>query len=203
VSRLERALGQAARTLDALGAGWALVGGLAVSVRTEPRFTRDIDIAVSVADDAEAEALVRDHRTRGYEVVALVEQEETDRLATARLVPPGEDEAGIVVDLLFASSGVEPDVEPEIVAAADRVRVMAGLELPVARVGHLIAVKLLAEDERRPADRADLAALIAAVEAAELDRARAAIRLISERGFDRGRDLAGGLEMLLAGRANS
>jgi len=185
--------------LDGLSAGWALVGGLAVSVRTEPRFTRDIDIAVSVADDAEAEALVRDHRTYGYEVVALVEQEQTARLATARVVPPGEDEAGIVVDLLFASSGIEP----EIVAAADRVRVMAGLELPVARVGHLIAVKLLAEDERRPADRADLAALIAAVEAAELDRARAAIRLISERGFDRGRDLAGGLEMLLAGRANS
>ncbi len=199
MSRLERALDQAARTLDALAAGWALVGGLAVSVRTEPRFTRDIDIAVSVTDDAEAEALIREHRTGGHEVVALVEQEGTDRLATARLVPPGEDEGGIVLDLLFASSGVEP----EIVAAADRLDVMVGLELPVAQTGHLIATKLLAEDEDRSTDRADLAALLAVAGPAELDRARVAVRLISERGFDRGRDLGGALETLLAGRAHS
>jgi hypothetical protein len=37
---------------------WALVGGLAVSVRTEPRFTRDVDLAVAVFDDNEAEALI-------------------------------------------------------------------------------------------------------------------------------------------------
>jgi len=33
----------------------ALVGGLAVSARTEPRFTRDLDVAVAVPDDAGAE----------------------------------------------------------------------------------------------------------------------------------------------------
>jgi hypothetical protein len=33
---------------------FALVGGLAVSVRVEPRFTRDIDLAVAVANDANA-----------------------------------------------------------------------------------------------------------------------------------------------------
>lgn len=37
---------------------WAIVGGLAVSVRTEPRFTRDLDLAVAVSDDQAAEALV-------------------------------------------------------------------------------------------------------------------------------------------------
>ncbi|MBA3393554.1 MAG: hypothetical protein H0T89_12975 [Deltaproteobacteria bacterium] len=36
----------------------ALIGGLAVSARTEPRFTRDIDVAVAVADDESAEAIV-------------------------------------------------------------------------------------------------------------------------------------------------
>lgn len=36
----------------------ALIGGLAVSVRAEPRFTRDIDLAVTVRDDADAERLV-------------------------------------------------------------------------------------------------------------------------------------------------
>jgi hypothetical protein len=35
------------------------VGGLAISVRSDPRLTRDADLAVSVADDQEAEALMR------------------------------------------------------------------------------------------------------------------------------------------------
>ena len=35
--------------------GIAVVGGIAVSVRTEPRFTRDIDFAVAVESDADAE----------------------------------------------------------------------------------------------------------------------------------------------------
>lgn len=39
---------------------FALVGGLAVSARTEPRFTRDADLAVALASDAEAEALIRE-----------------------------------------------------------------------------------------------------------------------------------------------
>ncbi len=34
---------------------FALVGGLAVSARTEPRFTRDADLAVALTSDAEAE----------------------------------------------------------------------------------------------------------------------------------------------------
>ena len=43
----------------------ALIGGLAVSARTEPRFTRDADLAVAVTSDAEAEA-------PHYEVDAVV-----------------------------------------------------------------------------------------------------------------------------------
>jgi hypothetical protein len=39
---------------------FALVGGLAVSIRTEPRFTRDADLAVALANDAEVEALIHD-----------------------------------------------------------------------------------------------------------------------------------------------
>lgn len=195
MSRLELALSEVGIVLDDLAAAWALVGGLAVSVRTEPRFTRDVDIAVAVRDDAEAESLVREHRDRGYELVALVEQDETGRLATARLAPPDEDAAGVVVDLLFASSGIEP----EIVAQAERLAVMEGLQLPVARSGHLIAVKLLAEDAARPADRADLAALVRDAAPNELDRARRGIELIRARGFHRGRDLERALETLLAG----
>lgn len=38
------------------GHGVALVGGFAVSVRTEPRFTRDVDLVVAVDDGQQAEA---------------------------------------------------------------------------------------------------------------------------------------------------
>jgi hypothetical protein len=71
-------------------ADFALVGSLAVSVRTEPRFTRDADFAVAVPGDGEAEALIRHLRARGYEVAALVEQEAVGRLATARLTVAGD-----------------------------------------------------------------------------------------------------------------
>ena len=43
--------------LTALGFRHAIVGGLAVSARTEPRFTRDVVVAVAVRSDSEAEAL--------------------------------------------------------------------------------------------------------------------------------------------------
>lgn len=49
--------------------------------------------------------------------------------------------SGAVTDLLFASYGVEP----EIVEGADRIRAPPDLVLPVATVGHLIAMKLRPE----------------------------------------------------------
>ena len=73
-----------------------------------------------------------------------MEQEATSRLATVRLVSPGQTASGVVVDLLFASSGIEP----EIVAAADPLEVFPGVTLPVACRGHLIALKTLSRDDR-------------------------------------------------------
>ncbi len=99
------------------------------------------------------------------------------------------------MDLLFASSGIEP----ELVAAAERIPFTSALELPVARVGHLIAVKLLAEDDsERPQDRVDLGALASVASEADIAEARAAVDLISERGYDRGRDLVAALVALVA-----
>ena len=46
VSRAEAALRRIISDLQALDRRFALVGGLAVSARTEPRLTRDADIAV-------------------------------------------------------------------------------------------------------------------------------------------------------------
>lgn len=172
---------------------WALIGGFAVSARAEPRFTHDIDIAVAVDDDAGAEALVRSLLTDGYRVLASIEQDATGRLATVRLRSPASGDDDVVVDVLFASSGIEP----EIVRAADPIEVVPGLALPVARTGHLIALKLLArDDDLRPQDRSDLQSLSSAASSADLADARDAVQLISRRGFSRDRDLAAALESL-------
>src|SRR5713226_9575459 len=140
MNRLAATLAQVSGDLDELSVSWAVVGGLAVSVRGEPRLTRDIDVAVSVDSDRDAERIVRALRDRGYRPVELVEHETARRLATARLSL--EEPSGIVIDLLFASCGIEP----EIVAQSELVEVFPSLRVPVARRPHLIAMKLLARD---------------------------------------------------------
>lgn len=165
-----------------------------MSVRTEPRLTRDADLAVLVTGDPDAEHLVRDLQGRGWRVVTAIEQDAAGRLATVRLVPAGEDARGAVVDLLFASSGIEP----EVVAGAESIEAVPGFTVPVARLGHLIALKVLARDDRtRPHDRVDLAALLARADAASLTEARESLVLVTRRGFHRGRELLAALEAAL------
>jgi len=193
VTALETALRQICADLTETGHPFALVGGLAVSARTEPRFTRDADIAVAVASDAEAEALVRSLRASGYEIEAVVEQEAVGRLATARLTRSPQPTSPIV-DLLFASSGIEA----EIVAEAEEIELLPQLRVRVATTGHLIALKVLARDDvTRPQDIGDLRALVRVASTADIARARGALRLIAERGYHRGRELQTELEELL------
>ena len=148
MTSLEATLRQICSDLSEAGAAFALIGGLAVSVRTEPRFTRDADIAVAVPSDAEAERLIQDLRARGHAIRAGVEQDALGRLATVRLVRSREPDTP-VVDLLFASSGIES----ELVAEADLIEVLPELHVPVASTAHLIALKVLARDDvERPQD---------------------------------------------------
>jgi hypothetical protein len=129
-----------------------------------------------------------------------MEQEAAGRLATARFVPAGEDEAGVVVDALFASSGIEL----EIVSDAERLELLPDFRVPVATIGHLIALKILARDDRtRPQDRADLVALLAAAAPDDVEGARRGIALITEWRFNRGRDLHGDLQALIRLRSDA
>jgi predicted nucleotidyltransferase len=190
---IEAALRRAVDDLTRHGQRWALIGGFAVSARTEPRFTHDVDIAVAVEDDVEAESLARSLLGDGYRLLASIEQEATGRLATVRLSSPASTDAAVVVDVLFASSGIEP----EIVRAADLIEIVHGLRVPVARTGHLIALKLLARDDNaRPQDLSDLRALCSVATASDLAEAQEAVTLISQRGFARGRDLVAVLDEL-------
>jgi len=193
VTSLEAALRQIDADLTRAKVSFALVGGLAVSVRTEPRFTRDADLAVALASDAEAEALIHELRAHDYRIEAIVEQEAVGRLATVRLTRSSELQAP-VIDLLFASSGIEP----EVVAGAEPIELLPSLTMGVARTGHLIALKVLSRDDvRRPQDLVDVRALLRVASLPELERARDSLALIAARGYHRGRDLAFEMKALL------
>jgi predicted nucleotidyltransferase len=194
VSALDNALRAVANILSEGDRSWTLVGALAVSARTEPRFTRDIDVAVAVLDDPDAEAVVRRFVERGYAVFSVVEQDTAKRLATARLSGLADaDAASVIVDLLFASSGIEA----EVVRQSERLELLPGVDVPVARSGHLLALKVLSRSAERPQDAADIQALLKVLDGPERARARDAAQLIVSRGFARGKDLVAEVAALL------
>jgi hypothetical protein len=142
-----------------------------------------VDLAIAAASDDAAEAIVRALAARGYHVATVLEHTSTGRLATVRLRAPDDR---VLVDLIFASCGIEP----EIVAAAQRLEILPALRVPVARTGHLIAMKLLAMDARkRPQDADDIRALLEVAPAVERRLVMTAISAITARGFARRRDL--------------
>lgn len=188
---VDEVLRQAAEDLDAIGARWAIIGGLAVAFRAEPRFTKDVDLAVAVADDQEAEDIVNRLQVRGYALASLVEQDYVNRLATARLVRPKPGTSSAFIDLLFANSGIEE----EIVREADRMEVLPDMFLPVASIGHLITLKTLAG---RHQDMTDLGYLIAAATDDDLGQARTAAVQIQERGFSRGQNVPEDLAAIIS-----
>jgi hypothetical protein len=193
VSRLENALRQAAADLTDCRANFAIIGGVAVSTRIEPRFTRGVDLAVATTTDSDAEHLAHSLLQRGYLMLAQLEHETTGRLAAVRLAAP-VDGPQIVVDLMFASSGIEP----EIIAAAELLEMVPGLFVRVARIEYLIALKVLARDDKtRPQDIIDLRALLRAAQPTQLNAARSALNLITQRGFNRGKDLIRELNAVL------
>ena len=179
------------RELNTQGVRGCLVGGLAVSVHCDPRFTRDVDLAVVVGSDSEAEKLAGWLMSKGFRISTLIEQEAADRLAIIRLTTID----GIEIDLLTASSGIES----EIVAQAQTLEVVRGIQMPVARVGHLIALKLLAVAPGRETDMTDLRNLAKVASQADWEIASIAVDDITKRGYSRGRDLAFQLRSLRGG----
>ncbi len=138
-----------------------------------------------MSSDREAEDLIRQLLAEGYQIEALLEQITLGRLATVRLRPPDGRE---IVDLLFCSSGIEP----EIVDSSEELAVFPSLAVPVACRGDLIAMKTLARDDAsRPQDRVDIQALLKSAGPEDLERARRALQWMDDRGSSRGRDLQG------------
>lgn len=191
------ALARAVRDLTVINARWALVGGFAVSAWADPRFTRDVDLCIAVDDDQQAEQVVAAMRARDYRIETIIEHEWVQRLATVRLSLPAL--GGVVVDLLFASSGIEP----EIVQSAGVIEIMPGVLAAVARPPHLVVLKLLARTERRPQDAADLVALRPLLAPADEAEVLRLAHLVTTRGFHRDRDVFGLAHAYLAGNATA
>jgi hypothetical protein len=192
VTRLEKILARLVADLQAGKFRWALVGGFAVTVHSEPRITRDIDVALAVSDEREASAAALHLRLRGYRdhPDGGVIEHKDGRLATVRFIsPPMEGKSGAAVDLLIASSGVEA----EIVGAAELLEVLPGLMMPVARAGHLLALKILAS---RPKDLVDIHSLLRVMEPLEIQLARETLALIEQRNFHRDKSLLAEMEKL-------
>lgn len=63
---------------------FALIGGIAVSFRTIERTTKDVDFAVAVNTDQEAEDCVRSLQTLGYRVETVLEQADQERFEALR-----------------------------------------------------------------------------------------------------------------------
>ena len=177
--------------LEDVGADFAVVGGLAVSARSEPRFTRDIDYAVVVPTDGAAERLVNSLLAKGYHLQALLEQKRLGRIATVRLISPHHRD--VFVDLLFASCGIEK----EVVGAATPIRLLRGVTTKVASIGHLLAMKVLSVNKERTQDHADILQLLRYAAPSDLRTARAALRLIEKRRYHRRRSLSGKLERFI------
>lgn len=182
--------------LNDLGAGWALIGALAVSVHTEPRSTRDIDVTVVAPELQDQERLVNDLERRGYRNMQLLMHMLPTQKLGVRFEIRDSGSLPLALDLLFNSSGIEG----EIVANAVKIEVFPQLFIPVACRGHLIAMKVLSQnDSDRIRDKADLWSLLNGAAAADIVLAEEAVNLMTRRGFNRSKDLLKDLEKALAG----
>lgn len=178
------ALGKAVVALEAAGLPHALVGGVAVGARTEPRVTRDVDFVIPVSDDADAELKVLSLQRSGFLVESVFERD-GGRISTVRTRHPAAPE--VFVDFLLSN----PRIEAEIVADASRELVVPTVSCPVAQPWHLIAMKVLAN---RRKDQADLGELISRAKPATLGKAKRALHTMSSRGAGPNRDLVAELE---------
>lgn len=183
VGELELHSQRAINLLTQLGVRFAVVGGLAVSFQAMERLTKDLDLVVAVQDDQESQKIVFEFSQLGYLTADVFEHEHSKRMATVRMISPGINP--MYVDLLFASSGIEN----EIVDTAEEGHLFSNINVRVATISSLIALKVLSARESRMKDIVDLQSLLEVASPNDIDSSRRLLDLITARGFDRGKDL--------------
>lgn len=128
---------------------FALIGGLAVTVRGEPRVTADVDLVLGIDVERALELVKHLSGTPLRPLFAGVDE----LVQTALLLPLRHERTRIKVDLAIGLSGFEH----QVIARATCVP-LAGREVPVATAEDLILMKLLAS---RPRDTSDIDGIVA------------------------------------------
>ena len=141
-------LADAVSLLESRGIPCAVIGGLAVSLRGQPRMTIDVDLVIQ-ADLEDVLRLVRDLDTTPFAPLFPGVEEV---VTTAFILPVRHRTTGIRVDLAVGLSGFER----EAIARATRVSV-GEATVPVVTVEDLLVMKALAG---RPQDDLDIRGLL-------------------------------------------
>jgi hypothetical protein len=147
---LRTTLDDAAAFIEANGVPFALVGGLAASVRGQPRVTADVDLIIA----AEVDQALSLAATLPQSPFRPLFNDFEDVVTRAFILPLRHRSTNIKVDIAIGLSGFER----QAVARAKKVDV-AGCILPVAQAEDLLVMKVLAG---RPQDEQDIQGLIIA-----------------------------------------
>lgn len=156
---LHGALSALAQWLESQQVPYALIGGLAVSLHAEPRFTEDIDAVIWV-DDRRWPDLLRVAADHGIEPRRHDALEFAQRSRVLLL----QHRSGVPLDI---SCGAIP-FELDLIEQAEPIDI-GGVSVRVARPDRLIVMKVVAN---RPQDWADIDALLKAHPAVDVDRIR-------------------------------
>ena len=143
-------LADAVAVLEARGMQCALIGGLAVSLRGQPRMTVDVDLVV-LATVEEALRLVHELDSTCFEPLFPGVEEVVTK---SFILPLRHRSTGIRVDLAIGMSGFEQ----RAVHRATPVTI-GGTRIPVVSIEDLLVMKALAG---RPQDDQDIRGLVAA-----------------------------------------
>lgn len=177
--------------LNAAGIRWCLVGGLGASVYAEPRTTKDIDVVVALDSDQDLEHLKAFLASRGYHSPAILMHTQPTRRMGWRLLLDSPRGNGVPLDILSNACGIEHQITKQAV----KLEVLRGVWLPVAALGHLIAMKVVSQhDPSRLQDRVDLLALLKVAQPDDIAIAQDALSEIARAGYSNNRNLVEELE---------
>jgi hypothetical protein len=93
-------LGKIANSLDAAGIPYMVIGGQAVLLYGEPRFTRDIDVTLGAGTER-ADELIRLVNAQGWKLRPGVSRE---FLTTAMVLACEDPSSGLYIDFIFSVS---------------------------------------------------------------------------------------------------
>ena len=143
-------LADAVQVLESRDVRFALIGGLAVSLRGQPRMTVDVDLVI-LADVDRALQLLGEIGSTPFEPLFTGVEEVVVRSA---ILPLRHRTTGIRVDVAIGMSGFEQQAVGRAVPMS-----IGDVRVPVVAIEDLLVMKALAG---RPQDEQDIRGLIAA-----------------------------------------